>query len=378
MKRTSAFRFLNLLLSLCLIVPLFPSASADEAADSPTDVEAEDEYAYTLDGKTWDELIEEFINKYSPDGDQISLGYYNTVTGETHFYLPDKYFIGASLYKLPLCMFFQQAINIGAYTEEDFIYNYKLGELIRGSIVESNNDYAHALLKTFKEPRGYRLSIAEYVGVNTKTIEFDSPYWSNTYFNARQIISCLRYLYEDPDDFQIIMDYMGQAEPHKYFNYHEQSVPVAHKYGYVTEFKSYFINDCGICYTEDPILIVIFTRDVRQYTDALPDYCTLMIDYSNASREQRLENEAREEAERLTEDERLAEQARLEAEAKAKAEAEKEEAEKTAEPLSKYDISTPRRKAAILVLTVTAGVLLIIQIIRLFRPRQKRRHPDSR
>lgn len=376
MRRSAVIRLLNLLLSIVLLISALPAASADDSASSSEETEAgAEEYPYTLDGKTWDELAEEFIAKYSPNGDQIGLGYYNTVTGETHYYEGDKYFIAASLYKLPLCMHFQQAINTGVYSADDFIYNYKLGELIRGSIVDSNNDYAHALLKTFKEPRGFRKTIAQYVGVDVEAMPDESQYWSNTFFNARQIISCLRSLYDNPEDFQIIMDYMRQAEPEKYFNYHQQSVPIAHKYGYVTEFNCLFVNDCGICYTDDPILIVIFTRSVRQYTEALPEYCTLMIDYANVSREQRLEAEAREEAERIAEEQRLAEEERFaEEERRAEeqrlaeeAKASQEEASGVSTAIAGFDITSPGRRIVILSLTIAAGVLLIVFILSRFK-----------
>ena len=286
-------RLLCLLTAALLTVTLSPFAAAENSPDEDGEAEASDEYSYTLDGRTWDELVSDFLQQYDPDGTHISLAYYNTVTGETHYVNLEKYFLGASFYKLPLCMLYMDQLHNGERTEDSQIFGYRLGELIRGSIVDSNNEYAQLLLKAIRKNKGYRRGIAEYVGVDPDAMPSDSKYWSKTYFNAEQMLSCLQTLYENPDRFQLLMDYMLEAFPEEYFRYHEQPVEVAHKYGYIKELGSTFVNDCGICYTEDPILLVMFTKDVRSYSSALPEFCTLMIEYAQASREQRLrENDA--------------------------------------------------------------------------------------
>ena len=57
------------------------SGAADDSADLPSEAGI-----YTLDGKTWDELMEEFSLKYNCGPRTIAAGYCNTVTGEEHFF----------------------------------------------------------------------------------------------------------------------------------------------------------------------------------------------------------------------------------------------------------------------------------------------------
>ena len=41
---------------------------------------------------SWDAYILEFFDKYSINPKTLTLGYYNTVTGEEHYHNADKYF----------------------------------------------------------------------------------------------------------------------------------------------------------------------------------------------------------------------------------------------------------------------------------------------
>ena len=125
-------------------------------------------------------------------------------------------------------------------------------------------------------------------------------------------------LYDNPDRFPTIVETMQKAEPNKYFKLREKRFNIAHKYGYlVTEYHLY-INDCGIAFTDDPILLVVFTDNVDKVYSVLTEYCTLMCDYTQYHTAERLAAE-RAEAEAQA-------QAEAEAEAAAAAQAEAEAA----------------------------------------------------
>lgn len=53
-----------------------------------------------------------------------------------------------------------------------------------------------------------------------------------------------------------------------------------------------YINDCAIVYTDEPIVIVMFTLSPPKPYDALADYCSLMADYAQYHTELRRAEEA--------------------------------------------------------------------------------------
>ena len=72
MKR---IRFLLcVILALVLLLPCLPAALAEEPESSEEDARFAD--------KTWDELVEELLEKWNTDSEHVTLAYYNTVTGE--------------------------------------------------------------------------------------------------------------------------------------------------------------------------------------------------------------------------------------------------------------------------------------------------------
>ena len=52
-----------------------------------------------------------------------------------------------------------------------------------------------------------------------------------------------------------------------------------------------YLNDTAIIYTDDPILLVMYTADVENARYVLADFCSLMIDYAQFTRVQRYANE---------------------------------------------------------------------------------------
>lgn len=276
-------RFLSLAAALCLLLVMAPGASA---------LETSDEY---FKDRSWDDVVADLFAEYGIDHDRITLGYYNTVTGEEHFYQPDKYMIGASVYKVPLNMAYAEKISKG---EMDWdtptpYYTYEL--MMRKSIINSNNEHSGTLMFNLGGSyRGFLDYIAPYLGVDTENV---SSLYYNEHFTARQFVTCLRTLYENPDRFPRILDTMKEAEPEQYFALHEDRYEIAHKYGYWPAEWLLHVNDVGIVFTDDPIIIVMFTAGVENVFELMADYCTLMCDYTNYHRAERLAAEA--EAQRI-------------------------------------------------------------------------------
>ncbi len=289
-------KLICLLAVICLLLPLGLSAAAEES-ESP-EVEGDERFA----GKTWEQVIDEFLEQHYADADSVGLGYYNTVTGEEEYHNPDTYFVAASMFKVPLNMLYCEMVSNGEIDWDTNIWGYSYEYLLEGTIIDSNNELAEKLWRAYgvgqNVPyRYYREQIAPYMGEDPDNV--DPLYYRNNLFTSRQMITCLRLLYDNPDRFPRLLDTMKRAEPNRYFLNHPQKVEVAHKYGYVIEDGVLYLNDCGVCYTEDPICLVAFTRGTTQPYAFLADYCTLMIDYTEYQTALRHEEErmrSREEA----------------------------------------------------------------------------------
>lgn len=289
-------KLFSFIVVLCLFSSMLPAAFAQE--DS------------RFEGRSWDEVVGDLFAAYSLNPEQVTLGYYNTVTGEEHYHQPDKYMIGGSVYKVPLNMAFAEKIYNGEMDWETPTPYLKYESMMRESIIYSSNDVSGTLMIQLAGGYyGFLDYIAPYLGVDTATVD---PNYYNERFTARQYVSCLKTLYHESERFPKIIETMLEAEPENYFRYTERRYDIAHKYGWWQENWTLCINDVGIVYTDDPIVIVCFTAGLGNAYQFLSDYCTLMCDYTQYHREKRLEAEA-EEAARV---QAALEQARKEAEEK--------------------------------------------------------------
>ena len=307
MKKIRAL--LCLLLALCCLLPGLPAARAEDEAPS-------DE---RFDNKTWDEVIADFLKKWGASEKDLSMGYYNTVTGEEHYVEPDKYMVSGSMYKVPLNMVFCAKVANGEMDWDTTIGVYKYETILESTIVHSDNDLSKTLWLNLGNGtyRSYRRIIAPLMGEDPDTV--DPKFYENNYFTARQMIFCLRELYENRDQYPRLIESMQRAEPTEYFKRHERRFDIAHKYGFLQTEWHLYMNDCGIAFTDDPILLVLFTDNVNKAYEVMTDYCTLMCDYAQYHTALRHVEEA-------AEAERQAEQARIAAEEAAR-EAERIKAE---------------------------------------------------
>ena len=268
--------------ALCLMLALLPAAFADE-----DDARFKD--------KTWDEVVEEYLAGLNIDPKDVALGYKNTVTGEEHYLNGDIYLIAGSMYKVPLNMLYCEKIHNGEMSMDDTISGVQYSKLLEWTIVNSDNNMAKLLWDHIGRYRTYRELIAPYMGEDAATV--DAKFYENNFFTARQMIHCLNLLQTESERFPGLIDMMLKAEPKNYFKFHEQKYEVAHKYGYFVEGSRLYMNDCAIVYTDDPIVIVMFTDTLKNGYTALTDYCALMSDYAQYHTAERRVQET-EEAER--------------------------------------------------------------------------------
>jgi len=258
------------ILVICILAGLLPEAYSEGAA-----TEYPDSF---FAGRTWEEIIDEFNEQHNVIPGTVGAGYRNLVTGEEHYYDPDTLYLSASVYKVPLNMYWSNKVYTGEIDWEFSVKGLEYGTAIEWSILNSNNEYSIALWTRIGNFIDYRNAMLPLIGETEEPQ--DSQFYKENYYSVRQIIYCLNELYTNSEQYPRVLELMLRAKPGKYFKEHEHDVDIAHKFGYLFETNN-VINDCGIVFTEDPIAIDVFTCNANKGYTYLVEYCDLMIAYTN-------------------------------------------------------------------------------------------------
>lgn len=286
-------RLLLLTLSAALLLACFPCTVS--AAEDPR-----------FDGKTLEEIVDDFMKSNYVTYVDLAFGYYNTVTGESYYYNGDKLTNAASLYKVPLNMYFGELIAKGEYSFDTVVNGHTYEEIQYLSIEHSNNDLSEAMQEEIGTYGEYRTALLPLLGETPETV--DPAYFRNNFFTPKQLIHCLKLLYEDPDRYPNVLEHMINQDHMRILSLKETRYQMANKYGflfYENNGVEYEVdNEMAIVYTDDPFLMVVMSRNVSGTAGTLSKLCTLFCDYTNYCRGIRLEQEAaeREAAELLIEE----------------------------------------------------------------------------
>lgn len=277
---------LTALTVLCMIIILCTSALAVELEDP------------RFANKSWDEVIADFLAERSIDPAQVTIGYYNTVTGEEYYHNPDTLMYGASVAKLPTNMLYAERVSKGEMTMDTLIRGNRYEMLQRLSLVNSDNPAMDTMVKDLGHGNyaEFRKQILPYIGETEETV--DESFLARNFFTPKQILYTLQLLYGNADKYPGVEECLLKASPNDYFKGNQPPYTIAHKYGWYTDRGIRYLNDSAIIYTDDPILLVMFTADVedaRTKKDGrfvLADFCSLMCDYAQYHRVLRYSNEA--------------------------------------------------------------------------------------
>jgi len=347
-------RIISIFAMLCLLCAMLPAAFAAPAADTaPAEEKAAPTAEELFEGKSWDQVIEAFLLKHGIDHEGIALGYYNTVTGEEHYLRPDQYMVAASMYKVPLNMVFAERVYNGEMTWETELYTVPYQQILEETIINSNNNYAEVLWLNLGSYQQFRRDVAPYMGEDPDNVDW--KYYENNFFTCRQMMHCMKLLYEESERFPKVLDTMKKAEPNNYFSLYEDRYEIAHKYGFLQEEFHFYMNDCAVVWTDDPIVIVMFTDNVNNTYEVMADYCTLMCDYTQYN------SDKRRAAERLAEELR-----RQDEEAAAAA-----TPEPSAIPIPQSEDESISGSALLAAAAVIAGVLLSMVLVVICRRKNK-------
>ena len=290
MKRLKTL--LALLLAVLLFAGLCLPAAADDAAPAGEDAAAESsapddaaqEDAAEAPAADWDTIVRDLLAEHSLYDTQVAVGYLNLVTGEEHYLNPDEYMGAASMFKLPLCMYYTELLKTGQTTWDEQKEGESYKSVQDDILLYSDNKAAERLWEKLGGYGVFRRLTAPYMGADPEEIKGLNEQYNR--YTARQFITCLKLLYDENERFPDILETMKQAMPDRYFRLHENRWPIAHKFGYIPSTmpgEESVMNDCGIVFTSQPFALVCFTRNSGMSEQFLTACCTAMCDYTEAS-----------------------------------------------------------------------------------------------
>lgn len=252
--------------------------------------------------QSWDDVVKMLFEKYSVDPERVAITYYNTVTGEEHSLNADEYFISASLFKVPLNMILSDTQSPDGISLDENIWGEPYRYYQWRTIAHSDNAAAVTLEERVGGYVAFRDKQVQYLGGNPADDLGEYASHINNWYTAHQMENALKILYAEPERFPGVMENMLIAHPYEYFRMWERRVPIAHKYGFVEETGDWssdlYINDCGVLYADQPVIVVLMTKSVDKAYDVIGEFATLMIDYTNyrAAEYQAVEESARDNA----------------------------------------------------------------------------------
>ena len=230
---------------------------------------------------SWDEVNAKVLAEYEMDESSIHAGYLNLVTGEEHYINGDEYAVAASMYKVPLCMYFAEHLADGSLDWSPYEEYFSYKDVQDAVLIDSSNENAMFLFNTFLDGYdNFRVLTAPYMGVEpgSESVEITM----HNYYTAREFIHCLKLLYDEQERFPDIIPTMQQAMTDRFFKLSEPRFRIAHKPGWISPPDSYvpILNDCAICFTTQPIALVMFTSSFNTTEEFLSAWCTAMCEYT--------------------------------------------------------------------------------------------------
>lgn len=381
MKRISA----AVLAVVWMILLTLPAAAADSLSeqDMPLNQTATD---YDFEDSSLEEILARFREENNLTESNFSMSCYVTGTEELVSFAGDTFRVAASTYKLPLNMVYYDMERDGEISSESYIDGYYLPTMHYETIVNSNNDMAISMLYNLGSFRQYREIMTQFCDQ-----EYPSEYYAGNNINSDYMLAVLWKLYCEADNYPELLENMKIACRGQYFQLYQGDYEIAHKYGYYEG----AINDVGIIYTPEPVLVAAYTENVNDAESKLGALAELLTEYSlyhteknarEAAAEEAARIAAEEEAARIAAEEKAAEEARIIAEQAAAEEAARIAAEETTVeevPAAEETVASEQESAAaasqktqiartMMVVIGGAAVVLMIILVVLMRQLRKR------
>ncbi len=250
MKRTLA---LTLALAFVILTALPVHADGEGSAPSP------------------DEFVEEIMSEaYIRDGN-YAVAFMSLYDGETWFYNEESYFKVASVYKLPLNMYYYELEAAGELTADSLVAGLPLSQCHYYSLEFSNNPISEAMFARLGGYTAFKELVLPYTGYAED--ELEPAYYYENAFTARMVLNILNYVWEHQDTFEELIGHMLLAQPDEYLESGSLECDIAQKYGYESYDGVLHVAVAGIVYSDEPFLITILTRGSYAAVNAMGQLC---------------------------------------------------------------------------------------------------------
>ncbi len=222
------------------------------------------------------ELINQILDYVKLEGkneQDIAIWIENLNTNEVFIHNPEKVFVAASTYKLPLALVVYDEIlsgNINLTDKYEFLEkhlenggmvtdNYDIGDkisvdyLLTNMILYSDNSAARILFGNLGGSNNFHKLASKYSdGVDYYELSKDG-----NFTNAKYLYDTLKHLYINSDNYTKLLNDMKEAKG--YFDDSKLSVEIAQKWGLYDGNK----HCVGIVYSDTPYIIVVLTKDFK-------------------------------------------------------------------------------------------------------------------
>lgn len=258
MKNCFMTRALAVLLSLSLLLPLLAGTGRAAQDDSLS------------------AQLAAFMAKYGLNESNFSCSYFNTVTGESCSFNENRLMTAASLYKLPLNMYYYEQEAAGNISPNARYGGYPLSQCHQQSLQFSNNELSQAMVRALGTTSRYKHLMLKYGGV--PETEIGQAFFRSNCSSSRYMMGVLKYLYARSDFFSQAIGYLKAAHPGMYFKKYVSQYPIAQKYGWL----NYNFNCAAIVYTDEPYLVVAYSDHVPSNLEALGRLNAFFCAYNTA------------------------------------------------------------------------------------------------
>lgn len=261
-------RFLAVLVILAALLTLALPALAEGESEEPAIAAA----------------LVDYIQSKGINGSNISIAYYNTVSGEEYLWNGDEYFTAASIYKLPLNMYYYEMEAAGEISPDALFGGYRLSFCHQQSLQYSNNELSEAMISGLGTYWQYKTCIAKYGGIPEES--FPAAYYASNILNTRFILNTLKILYDGQDGvFAQAVQYLKDAHPGRWFEtgVSDSECTIAQKYGWLSTESYTYVHTAGIVYADEPFLLAVFTRGVGNAERVLGEVARICYDYTQAN-----------------------------------------------------------------------------------------------
>ena len=265
-------KLLPLLLALILLLSLAPAALAEEEES-------------ILDQEKLDAWIKEYTAAHDLNnkGQQFSVGFCYTATGDYWYYNGDSFMYSASMYKVPVSMLLAEKEAAGQLSQDSIVSGSSLRQLETTALIDSNNASGHSMLAYLGEDNGGKASKLCMQYASLDQAYYDQDFFDYSYYSARFITQVMKTLYDGGEErFPHVIEYLLQAQPNEYMNLKlKGKYQVAQKYGAFEERNGNYNNHVtAIIYTPNPIIVTVMTRNVGNFMPRMAEVGEYLANYA--------------------------------------------------------------------------------------------------